>query len=105
MEQYLRDHIGKPPSWNKQTKMKTVVLLACLIGYVLSETCTSSHTECQHTSCDSTSELHCVDGFCTCTVATNMACTTVKECQALTDWNCPQNRRHCIDNVCRCTRF
>ncbi|XP_048776642.1 serine protease inhibitor Cvsi-2-like [Ostrea edulis] len=85
--------------------MKTVVLLACLIGYALSETCTSSHSECKHTSCDSTSELHCVDGLCTCTTATSMACRTLQDCQSITDWDCQQSRRHCIDNVCRCSRF
>ncbi|XP_022314422.1 serine protease inhibitor Cvsi-2-like [Crassostrea virginica] len=85
--------------------MKYVVLLTCLIGYVWSETCTSSHSECRHTTCDSTSELHCIDGLCTCTTAHNMRCSSLQECQSLTNWDCPQNRRHCIDNMCRCARF
>ncbi|XP_052680811.1 serine protease inhibitor Cvsi-2-like [Crassostrea angulata] len=86
--------------------MKAVaVLLVCLIGYVYSESCTNSVSECQHTSCDSSSELHCVDGLCTCTTPTNMACRTQQDCLNIADWDCPANRRHCIDNVCRCSRF
>jgi hypothetical protein len=45
-----------------------------LVVYVWCEKCTvtNSPKDCLHTACDNSSELHCVDGLCTCTVANNM---------------------------------
>ncbi|XP_048728260.1 serine protease inhibitor Cvsi-2-like [Ostrea edulis] len=83
--------------------MKVLVLIAVCVGIAVCEHCTETNS-CRHTTCDSSSQLHCVNNFCTCTVATSWDCNDVNTCLAINAWNCPQSRRHCIDQRCRCTQ-
>ncbi|XP_062599771.1 serine protease inhibitor Cvsi-2-like [Saccostrea cucullata] len=84
--------------------MKVFLLLAVVVGYVAAESCRSDG-DCSHTQCDSTSQLHCVHGICTCTDSSEHRCTSLTDCQRVNNWNCPLSRRHCIDGECRCTRL
>ncbi|XP_052797817.1 serine protease inhibitor Cvsi-2-like [Mya arenaria] len=82
--------------------MRTFLVLAVLAGLIavaFGESCGPS--QCVHTQCDATSQLHCVDGLCTCTVQGSSTCSAKDDCP-----HCDNNRhRHCIDGTCHCERF
>ncbi|XP_078331056.1 serine protease inhibitor Cvsi-2-like [Crassostrea virginica] len=82
--------------------MKVLALFTICFALAACERCTETNS-CIHTSCDASSQLHCVNNMCTCTVATTWTCSDVNACLAINAWTCPQNRRHCIDGRCRCT--
>ncbi|VDI27397.1 Hypothetical predicted protein [Mytilus galloprovincialis] len=94
---------------SKVSTMRTaIVFVVCLIAYVTAETCSGNNnldTQCSHLTCDQGWHLACNSGQCTCVQNTANSCTTKAECDAVSNWECPMNRRHCIDGTCRCTRF
>ncbi|XP_061170229.1 serine protease inhibitor Cvsi-2-like [Saccostrea echinata] len=82
--------------------MKVIVILAVVVVAAYAETCTSPG-DCTATSCGTGTELHCVDGACTCTHAAtgDGACTNANDCHG----RCNHGRHHCIDGRCRCSHF
>ncbi|XP_062580706.1 serine protease inhibitor Cvsi-2-like [Saccostrea cucullata] len=83
--------------------MKVILVLAVVVVAAYAESCTRPG-DCTATNCGGGSELHCVDGTCTCTTAASGdgACTSVDDCHGRCDHG---RRHHCIDGRCRCTHF
>merc|ERR1711860_184356 len=88
--------------------MKSVCLaiIALCILYATADKCSGTDTStCIHTICDSTTEIKCINGACTCEDKLDLSCTSRQDCLDLTPWNCNLERRHCVDQKCTCIRI
>ncbi|KAL4227873.1 hypothetical protein ACF0H5_013311 [Mactra antiquata] len=84
-----------------------VFVLACCLGLVVSESCTSL-ADCQVTTCSNGFEKHCLDNFCLClSPATGATCNESNDCE-----HADHNHEHCqfsqamewkcVHHTCRC---
>ncbi|KAL4227874.1 hypothetical protein ACF0H5_013312 [Mactra antiquata] len=85
----------------------TIFFVFCLIGYVMSESCTSL-TDCPLTSCSGGFDKHCLDNNCLClSPATGATCNSDGDCE-----HADHGHEHCqfdgdkvwkcVQNTCRC---
>ncbi|XP_048772091.2 serine protease inhibitor Cvsi-2-like [Ostrea edulis] len=81
-------------------RVAVVLLVLCIVYHTSAETC-SSNGDCTNTVCDSTHDLECHNGQCTC-VNHVSSCSSASDCSGNCRFFGRHGKWHCVDAKCRC---
>ncbi|XP_048767539.2 serine protease inhibitor Cvsi-2-like [Ostrea edulis] len=84
-------------------KVAVVLVVLCIVYHAAAETC-SADGDCVNTNCDSSHDLECHRGQCTC-VNHVSSCSSASDCSGSCTFFGRHGRWHCVDAKCRCFAF